>query len=88
MKKFKTIGDLNAFFQGRKILVLPGHEWSGEETDFVEMCELDGSAADPKSKTGRDLRMKVRTKYGTDLLLSGSEFMTIERKIMQRPKSN
>jgi len=90
MSKFKTVRDLNKFFSGRKILVLPGHEWEGEETDFVEMCHSNGETAAPHVPTGKrnDLVMKVKTRFGTELLLEGKYMMTIEKKILQRGKQN
>lgn len=88
LPKFRTVADINAFNVGRMILVRDGHEWAGEETDFIVMCNADGKPANSADKPSPQLLMKVRTKYGTELLLKGRYVFMIEEKIVQQPNKN
>lgn len=86
--KMDSVGMLNDFFADRKILVLEGHEWAGEKTDFIEMVNADGKVANPADKPSEQLLMKVKTRFGTDLLLEGKYVFIIEKQIVQRPNQN
>jgi hypothetical protein len=85
--KLTTIRDWRNFNKGRKILILKG-EWEGEETDFVDMVYQDGSIPLDNEKPSEKLRMKVRTRFGTELLLKPGQFMIIDKKIMQQGNKN
>ena len=85
-KQMETLSDWNNFCKGRKILILSG-DWEGEETDFIEMV---GKKEVVKEQNPKDIFMKVKTRFGTELLLqSGNpKFMIVEKKIVQYPNKN
>ena len=88
MPKLKTIADWTKFLTGRLIIILPGHEWEGEKTTFIEMVWADGTIPNPTDKPGEKLRVKVKTRFGTELILKGSECFFVEKVIPQRPAHN
>lgn len=84
-----SVKDLNDFFgKDRLILIVEGHEWEGEETTFVCMVNKDGSIPPETQKPSVDLRMRVKTKYGTELDLENKYVFIVEKKITQRPDQN
>jgi hypothetical protein len=85
-KQMQTLTEWNEFCKGRKILILSG-DWEGEETDFVEMI---GKHDEIKKQNPKEIFMKVKTRFGTELLLqSGNpKFMIVEKKIIQQPDKN
>jgi len=86
--KVNTIKELTEFFAGRKILITDGHEWEGEVTDFVCMVNKDGSIPKPEDKPNVDLRMRVKTRFNTELDLEQRHSFIIEKTIRQYPHSN
>lgn len=85
-KKFKTLTDWNTFMKGRNVLIINrNHGWYGEECSFVEMVAPKEVLNENNPK---DIKMKVKTNTGWELLLDGGEFMIIEKKTLQNPKFN
>jgi hypothetical protein len=85
-KPMQTITEWNEFCKGIKILILSG-DWDGEETEFVEMI---GKHDELKKQDPKEIFMKVRTRFGTELLLQPGDpqFMIVEKKIAQQPDKN
>lgn len=88
MGTFKTVGDWVRFMEGRKVIVTGDHEWAGEKTDFVEVAYADGTRAHDDDKVGAHLRMKVSTRFRTELLLEPKNFFIVEKEMVQRPAQN
>lgn len=86
--KCKDVAELNAFFSQYKILIIGEHEWQGEEVDFIQMVNKDGTVPPPNTNTGADLRMRVKTRFKTELDLQQKNVFCIVSKQIQRPQQN
>lgn len=86
--KCKDVAELNAFFSQYKILIIGEHEWKDEEVDFIQMVNKDGTVPPPNARTGTDLRMRVKTRFGTELDLQQKNVFCIVSKTTINPKQN
>lgn len=89
--KADTLSDLNKFFAGRQILIIKGEKetvntmWVNEVCTFIEMV---GKAEKIKDQLPTDIKMKVKTGFGMELLLEQDEVFIIVKSVYQRPKFN
>lgn len=86
--KVKDVAELNAFFAAKKILIIGEHEWKGEETDFMQMVNKDGTIPKPNDKPNVDLRMRVKNRFGTELDLQQKNVFVIVSKQRINPTQN
>lgn len=84
----KNIGEMNAFFKGKRILIVDGHEWEGEETDFVTMVLNDGTVPKDSDPPNVNLRMRVITRFKTTFDLEQKHAFVIINKTTINPNQN
>ncbi len=86
--KMNSFAELDQFFHGREILVEPPHEWAGEVCKFDRMVLKDGTVPKPEDKPTADCRMRVKTRFGTDLDLLQKNCFVITEKIRLKPQQD
>lgn len=88
-QKFNTLSDWNDTLKGKTIMIIkPGHAFQYEKCSFVEMVGKHEVLTHKDNNKGKEIKCKVKTPLGNELLLSGGEFMILEKTIVQRVGQN